>query len=148
MEILNSVKILAERLETHPEEFKYDKKFDSQCRAILELARGSEESLWFLNEQEKDILIRAMRKIKRKEFEDDVLLQLLEDKEEHTGPASVKFKTQGRYGQAQIQAEGQPVNYGWTDPRIHLNSMQIEHCAKYGIDPKSYAKLMATTTTK
>jgi hypothetical protein len=108
MEILNSVKILAERLKTHPEEFRFDKKFDIQCRAILELARGNEEALWFLNEEEKDMLIRAMRKVKRKEFEDDVLLQLLEDKEKHTGPASVK----SGFRRAQIQAEGQPVSYG------------------------------------
>ena len=144
MEILNSVKILAERLMTHPEEFKSGYKFDNEYEDILSLAQGKEGVLWFLNDQEKELLILAIREVERKKFEDNVLLQLLEDKEEHTGPASVKFKTQGRYGQAQIQAEGQPVSF-WNDPRIHLNSMQIEYCAKYGIEPKDYAKLMAST---
>ena len=108
MEILNSVKILAERLLTHPEEFKLGNKFDSEYREILELARGNEEALWYLNKLEKDILLLALKEVMRKKFEDNVLLQLLEDKEVHTGPASVKTG----FRKAQIQAEGQPVSYG------------------------------------
>ena len=143
MEILNSVKILAERLKTHPEEFERGYKFDNEYEDLLSLAQGKEGVLWFLNDQEKEMLILAIREVERKKFEDNVLLQILDEPEEkHTGPASVKG-----FGRAQIQAEGQAVGYsmGWTDPRIHLNSMQIEYCAKYGIEPEDYAKLMAST---
>ena len=109
MEILNSVKILAERLMTHPEEFERGNKFDAIKEAIQDLAEGKNSALWYLNAEEKDMLILALREVKRKKFEDNVLLQILDETEEkHIGPASVK----SGFRKAQIQAKGQPVSYG------------------------------------
>ena len=82
MAILNSVKILAERLKTHPEEFARGNKFDDIQVAISDLAEGRNYALWYLNDQEKDMLILALREVKRKKFEDNVLLQVLDNTEE------------------------------------------------------------------
>ena len=106
MAFLNSVKILAERLKTHPEEFKLGYKFDNEYEDILSLAQGKEGALWFLNDQEKETLILAIREVERKNFEDNVLLQLLDEPEE---PQPKKNKK--GFGKAQIQAEGQAVSY-------------------------------------
>ena len=82
MAILNSVKILAERLKTHPEEFERGNKFDSIKEAIQDLAEGKNYALWYLNQQEKDMLIFALREVKRKKFEDNVLLQILNEEQD------------------------------------------------------------------
>ena len=109
MEILNSVKILAERLMTHPEEFERGNKFDAIKEAIQDLAEGKNSALWYLNAEEKDMLVLALREVKRKKFEDNVLLQILDETEEkRIGPASVK----SGFRKAQIKAEGQAVGYG------------------------------------
>ena len=86
MAILNSVKILAERLKTHPEEFARGNKFDHIQVAISDLAEGKNYALWYLNAQEKDMLILALREVKRKKFEDNVLLQVLDNTEEEDAP--------------------------------------------------------------
>jgi hypothetical protein len=142
MAFLYSVKILAERLKTYPEEFKYGNKFSDEYGDILLLAQGKEGALWFLNDQEKETLILAIREVERKKFEDNVLLQLLDEPQEPQPKENKKG-----FGKATVKGEGKMVGYSyeWIDPRIHLNSTQIEYCAKYGIDPESYAKLMATT---
>lgn len=108
MTIMNSVKILAERLRTDPEEFERGNKFEEEYEDIILVAHGVKSSLWFLNEEEKELLVSTLREVKRKEFEDNVLLQVLDEPKVHTGPASVKTG----FRKAQIQAEGQPVSYG------------------------------------
>ena len=82
MAILNSVKILAERLKTHPEEFEHGNKFADQFYGIRSMAQGVKESLWFLNDQEKDMLILALREVERKKFEDNILLKILDEEQE------------------------------------------------------------------
>jgi len=156
MEIISPmVTMLAERMRTNPEDFvsidnknlvgSTPPKFYEISQLLADMiADPNAKYYWFLNDTERGMLMDAYRDLCRKRFEDRCLEKLLGDKQEHEGPASVKYKAQGRYGQAQIQAEGQPVSY-WNDPRIHLNSTQIEYCAKYGIDPEAYAKLMAST---
>ena len=39
-----------------------------------------------MNDQEKDMLILALREVKRKKFEDTVLLQVLDNTEEEDAP--------------------------------------------------------------
>ena len=82
MAILNSVKILAERLKTHPEEFERGNKFADQLDDIRSMAQGVKESLWHLNAQEKDMLLLALKEVERKKFEDTVLLQILDEEQE------------------------------------------------------------------
>ena len=84
MAFLNSVKILAERLKTHPEEFNVGSKFDDEYHCILALAQGKGGALWFLNEQEKEMLVLALREVARKKFEDNVLLQILDEPERNS----------------------------------------------------------------
>jgi len=112
MAFLNSVKILAERLKTYPEEFKYGNKFSDEYEDILLLAQGKEGALWFLNDQEKETLILAIREVERKKFEDNVLLQLLDEPEE---PQPKKIVYKKGFGKTQIQAEGQAVSYSRMD---------------------------------
>jgi hypothetical protein len=121
MAFLNSVKILAERLKTYPEEFKYGNKFSDEYEDILLLAQGKEGALWFLNDQEKETLILAIREVERKKFEDNVLLQLLDE------PQEPQPKKKG-FGRAQIQAEGQPVGYGLSG--LTMNATQAEFIKK------------------
>jgi len=140
-DISGAVQALVNRMKEAPEEFFDPKEKDRWAFIYKETFRE------VLTEPEKAAIHTALREVRRKEFESKILKEILkveEEEQEHEGPASVKYKAQGRYGQAQIKGEGQPVSY-WNDPRIHLNSTQIEYCAKYGIDPESYAKLMATT---
>ena len=113
MAFLNSVKILAERLKTHPEEFKFDNKFADEYEDILSLAQGREGALWFLNDQEKEMLILAIREVERKKFEDNVLLQLLDE------PQEPQPKKKG-FGKATVKGEGKMVGYSyeWIDPRM------------------------------
>jgi len=143
-EISPMVTMLAERMRTNPEDFVWGFEGDSTkpkftviMKEVHEMIHNPKENnhFWYLTDVEKKILIDAYRNLCRKRFEDECMQRILEDKQEHTGPASVKYKAQGRY------------QTGWNDPRIHLNSTQIEYCAKYGIDPEAYAKLMATTHT-
>ena len=103
MAFLNSVKILAERLRTHPEEFNVGSKFDDEYHCILALAKGDEKPLWFLNEQEKETLVLALREVARKKFEDNVLLQILDEPEQKSA-----------FGLANIVREGAPINYRMT----------------------------------
>jgi hypothetical protein len=100
MAFLNSVKILAERLKTHPEEFLSGNKFAAEYEDILLLAQGSKGRLWYLNEQEKEMLILALREVERKKFEDNVLLQLLDEPEQKSA-----------FGLANIVREGAPIDY-------------------------------------
>ena len=140
-DISGAVQALVNRMKEAPEEFFDPKEKDRWAFIYKETFRE------VLTEPEKAAIHTALREVRRKEFESKILKEILkveEEEQEHEGPASVKYKAQGRYGQAQIKGEGQPVSY-WNDPRIHLNGTQIEYCAKYGIDPESYAKLMATT---
>ena len=136
-DISGAVQALVNRMKEAPEEFFDPKEKDRWAFIYKENFRD------VLTEPEKAAIHTALRDVRRKEFESKILKEILKVEEEeqvHTGPASVKTG----FRKAQIQAEGQTVSY-WNDPRIHLNSSQIEHCAKYGIDPESYAKLMATT---
>jgi len=139
-EISSAVQALVNRMKEAPEEFFDPKEKDRWAFIYKETFRE------VLTEPEKAAIHTALRDVRRKEFETKILKEILkvEEEQEHEGPASVKYKAQGRFGQAQVKGQGQPVSY-WNDPRIHLNSTQIEYCAKYGIDPESYAKLMATT---
>ena len=140
-DISGAVQALVNRMKEAPEEFFDPKEKDRWAFIYKETFRE------VLTEPEKAAIHTALREVRRKEFESKILKEILkveEEEQEHEGPASVKYKAQGRFGQAQVKREGQPVSY-WNDPRIHLNSTQIEYCAKYGIDPESYAKLMATT---
>jgi len=140
-DISGAVQALVNRMKEAPEEFFDPKEKDRWAFIYKETFRE------VLTEPEKAAIHTALREVRRKEFESKILKEILkveEEEQEHEGPASVKYKTQGRFGQAQVKGQGQPVSY-WNDPRIHLNSTQIEYCAKYGIDPESYAKLMATT---
>ena len=125
-EISPMVTMLAERMRTKPEDFVHQTKdnfagsapkfYDIASMLADTVADPNVKYYWFLNDAEKKMLTDAYRDLCRKSFENKCMQTLLEDKEEHTGPASVKFKSQGRYGQARIQAEGQPVSY-WNDPR-------------------------------
>jgi len=136
-DISGAVQALVNRMREAPEEFFDPKEKDRWAFIYKEQFRE------VLTEPEKAAIHTALRDVRRKEFESKILKEILrvdEEEQEHTGPASVKTG----FRKAQIQAEGQPVSY-WNDPRIHLNSMQIEYCAKYGIDPEDYAKLMAST---
>jgi len=140
-DISGAVQALVNRMKEAPEEFFDPKEKDRWAFIYKETFRE------VLTEPEKAAIHTALREVRRKEFESKILKEILkveEEEQEHEGPASVKYKAQGRFGQAQVKREGQPVSY-WNDPRIHLNATQIEYCAKYGIDPESYAKLMATT---
>ena len=139
-DISGAVQALVNRMKEAPEEFFDPKEKDRWAFIYKETFRE------VLTEPEKAAIHTALRDVRRKEFETKILKEILkvEEEQEHEGPASVKYKAQGRFGQAQVKGQGQPVSY-WNDPRIHLNSTQIEYCAKYGIDPESYAKLMATT---
>jgi len=140
-DISGAVQALVNRMKEAPEEFFDPKEKDRWAFIYKETFRE------VLTEPEKAAIHTALREVRRKEFESKILKEILkveEEEQEHEGPASVKYKAQGRFGQAQVKREGQPVSY-WNDPRIHLNGTQIEYCAKYGIDPESYAKLMATT---
>ena len=126
MEVISPmVTMLAERMRTNPEDFigsNLPKFFEIAQTLADMIADPNLKYYWFLNDTEKEMLMGAYRDLCRKSFEDNCMEKLLGDKEEHRGPAlgpaSVKYKAQGRYGQAQVTGQGQPVSY-WNDPRIH-----------------------------
>ena len=143
------VTMLAERMRTNPEDFVNDNPTgrmlgDNNLPKFYEIAQILSDMVadpkvkyyWFLSDTEKEMLIDAYRNLCRKRFEDKCMERLLGDNEEHKGLA---------LSPTIIRAQGRYQTTPWIDPRIHLNSTQIEYCAKYGIDPESYAKLMATT---
>lgn len=114
-DISGAVQALVNRMKENPDEFFDPKEKDRWAFIYKEQFRE------VLTEPEKAAIHTALRDVRRKEFETKILKEILKVDEEdtHEGPASVKYKTQGRYGQAQIQAEGQPVGHfpsKWTDP--------------------------------
>jgi len=121
MEVISPmVTMLAERMRTNPEDFVHQTEgnFPSSTPKFYEIAQiladlvadPSAKYYWFLSDTEKEMLMDAYRGLCRKRFEDNCMERLLGDKEEYRGPAlgpaSVKYKAQGRY-----------QTMPWIDPR-------------------------------
>ena len=118
MEIISPmVTMLAERMRTNPEDFvsidnknlvgSTPPKFYEISQLLADMiADPNAKYYWFLNDTERGMLMDAYRDLCRKRFEDRCLEKLLGDKQEHEGPASVKYKAQGRY-----------QTMPWIDPR-------------------------------
>ena len=119
MEVISPmVTMLAERMRTNPEDFissdsrnlvgSTPPKFYEIAQCLADMIHDSKANryYWFLSDTEKEMLIVAYRDLCRKRFEDSCMEELLGDTEEHRGPASVKYKAQGRY-------QSTP----WVDPR-------------------------------
>jgi len=114
MEVISPmVTMLAERMRTNPEDFigsNLPKFFEIAQTLADMIADPNLKYYWFLNDTEKEMLMGAYRDLCRKRFEDNCMEKLLGDKEEHRGPAlgpaSVKYKAQGRY-----------QTTPWVDPR-------------------------------
>jgi hypothetical protein len=114
-EISSAVQALVNRMKEAPEEFFDPKEKDRWAFIYKETFRE------VLTEPEKAAIHTALRDVRRKEFETKILKEILkvEEEQEHEGPASVKYKAQGRFGQAQVKGQGQPVSY-WNDPRMAM----------------------------
>jgi hypothetical protein len=115
-DISGAVQALVNRMKEAPEEFFDPKEKDRWAFIYKETFRE------VLTEPEKAAIHTALREVRRKEFESKILKEILkveEEEQEHEGPASVKYKTQGRFGQAQVKGQGQPVSY-WNDPRMAM----------------------------
>jgi hypothetical protein len=127
-------------MRTNPEDFVHQTKdnfagsapkfYDIASMLADTVADPNVKYYWFLNDAEKKMLTDAYRDLCRKSFENKCMQTLLEDKQEHTGPASVKG-----FGRAQIQAEGQPVGHfssKWTDPRSLYGQREDLRYPMYG----------------
>lgn len=124
-ELLDGVKILVERMETHPEDFIYQEegigarmpRFWHITDALGNVIYGKEDTpgaLIHLTSEEKTALIVAYRKMMRQHFTSSVISKLYAAQEEVETP-NVTIKTRGRYPAgtwgAVAKQEGAQVNY-------------------------------------
>ena len=125
--MLDGVKILVERMETHPEDFIYQEegigarspRFWHISEALGGVLTGVEShrshTLIHLTSEEKTALLLAYRKMVRAHFTADVIRRVYEDRAEAETP-NVVIKAKGRYalgsfGQAHAKQEGDKVSY-------------------------------------
>jgi len=132
--MMESVKIIIERLKTHPEEFfgdtdggrtlRHAPKFDdirqSLDNLLTENQDGQVHRLWFLEPEEKEALVAAYKEARRARFEAKVFHTLLTKQDDgvalqvRSHPNTGKFLMQGQqgamWGGAVPKEEGGPVN--------------------------------------
>jgi len=118
-EFCTAVKILLQRMETHPEEFYIEMppnratdnpKWGHIITQIVSLKNGGDirgEAI-FLTAAEQDALYDSYVKLRRKALDDYVMREVLTPEEEDdTG--TVTMKTQGRYAPPVYQTNGQEL---------------------------------------
>lgn len=134
--MMESVKIIIERLKSHPEEFfgdtdggrtlRHAPKFDdirqSLDNLLTENQDGQVHRLWYLEPEEKEALLAAYKEARRARFEAKVFHKLLTKQEPEEYPTTAvrhhpqtgKFLMQGQqgamWGGAVPKEEGGPVN--------------------------------------
>jgi hypothetical protein len=122
-ELSAGVRALVGRMESNPNEFygeadKWRFMFSSNFREVL-------------TEPEKGALHEALKEVRRKEFDEKVMRELLRDSMEEQIKEGYYTTTQiggGGFGQAQIKAEGLQVGYGGTGSTINnLAQQQVAH---------------------
>jgi hypothetical protein len=110
-------------MESNPNEFygtadKWQFMFDAKYREVL-------------TEPEKGAMHEALKEVRRKEFDEKVMRELLRDSMEEQIKEGYYTTTQiggGGFGQAQIKAEGLQVGYGGTGSTINnLAQQQVAH---------------------
>ena len=122
-ELSAGVRALVGRMESNPNEFygeadKWRFMFSSNFRDVL-------------TEPEKGALHEALKEVRRKEFDEKVMRELLKDNVENQIKEGYYTTTQigsGGFGQAQVKAEGLAVAYGGTGSATIdrlSNSLQI-----------------------
>lgn len=98
-ELSAGVRALVARMETNPSEFygsadKWHFMFSANFREVL-------------TEPEKGALHEALKEVRRKEFDEKVMRELLKDNMEE----QLKVGVGGGFGRAQIKGEGMTVGY-------------------------------------
>jgi len=93
-ELSPAVKILVDRMETHPEEFfdeggKWKFMYKEYFRDVM-------------TEYEKAMMHQAIKQLRRKEFDAKVMSELMKDQ--------VKDRT---FGRAMVAREGEAISYDW-----------------------------------
>ena len=115
-ELSAGVRALVGRMESNPSEFygeaeKWRFMFSANFRDVL-------------TEPEKGALHEALKEVRRKEFDEKVMRELLKDNMENQikeGYYTSPQISNGGFGQAQIHAEGTAVGFGTERMRIDSN---------------------------
>ena len=81
-ELSNAVTVLIARMETHPEDFEYGKKFGSFAEAMWGLVGADDEikaPLWFLSDADKEALRDAWAKVHYSRWEKDIMEKVFDE---------------------------------------------------------------------
>jgi len=122
-ELSAGVRALVGRMESNPSEFygeaeKWRFMFSANFRDVL-------------TEPEKGALHEGLKEVRRKEFDEKVMRELLRDSMEEQIKEGYYTTTQigsGGFGMAQAKAEGLQVGYGGTGSTIaNLAQQQVAH---------------------
>lgn len=121
-ELSAGVRALVGRMESNPNEFygeadKWQFMFSANFRDVL-------------TEPEKGALHEGLKEVRRKEFDEKVMRELLKDDMESqlkadTTPYFTTAQIGGGFGQATIKAEGTSVGYNLMESNTISNSLQI-----------------------
>jgi hypothetical protein len=135
-EFCTAVKILLQRMETHPEEFYSEMppnraadnpKWGHLMTQIVSLKNGGDirgEAI-FLTDAEKDALYDSYVKLRRKALDDYVMREVLTPEEDEGVERTVTIKTKGRYS---VPAEviGKAVNSVITDEYVYSSVAEAQ----------------------
>lgn len=154
-ELSAGVRALVGRMESNPSEFygdadKWRFMFSANFRDVL-------------TEPEKGALHEALKEVRRKEFDEKVMRELLKDQMENQLKSDTPYYTnaqissglRGGFGQAQVKGEGMAVGYdhdtdsfkyssGTTVLRNPVSSLQI---GKQTLSEEDIAQMKAATTS-
>ena len=154
-ELSAGVRALVGRMESNPSEFygeaeKWRFMFSANFRDVL-------------TEPEKGALHEALKEVRRKEFDEKVMRELLKDQMENQLKSDTPYFTnvqigsalRGGFGQAQIHAEGMAVGYdhdtdsfkyasGTTALRNPITSLAV---GKQTLSEEDIAQMKAATTS-
>jgi len=134
-EFCTAVKILLQRMETHPEEFHKplspalsDGKWTNLMSQIAAIKHGEKirGDVTFMTDAELDALYEGYKNIRRKAFDDHVMREVLTPEEDEGVERTVTFKAKNRYNPPAEGLIGTTVNSVITDAFVYGSVAEAE----------------------
>lgn len=136
-EMNEGVRILIERMDTHPEEFNYGihEKWSDIITEILKHGRGQPSTVPFLHPEEVQAVQDKLQKLERDEFTAEVLRRLAAGTSRDDVDLMMEKQLNLPYARAMT-----------TVPRrFVLNKSQLANAATLGVSPEVYAEAIGKT---